>query len=249
MFIMSMKLEKRKMLVWSMVVVGLILVLICVWMMLKNKDSKKDSAFSCKNNAERVEFLESYGWQVSEEPIEVMEVILPAEFDETYTKYNEMQKAQGLDLTSFLGKRTKRWTYKVLNYPNDDSEIHANVIIYEDRVIAGDICSVTLGGFIHGFAQKNVGAFMETTLYSDENNIKPQIEEVKSGDIPNDAENVNSEAMLNAEEAKDMVENAMDAINENDSVSKAVQEVEEKVREELQTGLQKLLDETVSAKE
>ena len=65
------------------------------------------------------------------------------------TTYNEIQKQQGLDLTKYQKKTAKRYTYKVTNYPNYEGTVYANIIIYRDKVIAGDICSADSRGFIH----------------------------------------------------------------------------------------------------
>lgn len=102
---------------------------------------------------ERMAFLSQYGWEIDEEPIEVREVIIPEEFDDTYTAYNEIQKNQGFDLTVYAGMRVKRWTYTVKNYTGYENRecIHANILVYEGIVVGGDICSVELDGFMHGF--------------------------------------------------------------------------------------------------
>jgi len=120
---------------------------------------------------ERQAFLSQFGWEVSADPIEVSEVIIPAEFDETYTKYNEIQLAQNFDLRNFSGRRVKRWTYEILNYPGYEGRagvVQANLLIDRGVVIGGDICSLELGGFIHGFdfpqpAQLITAAETETT--------------------------------------------------------------------------------------
>ena len=89
-----------------------------------------------------------------EEPVEVCEVIIPAEFDETYTKYNEIQKGQGFDLSAYAGMRVKRWTYSVKNYTGYENQncIRINMLVYEGLVIGGDVCSIELNGFMHGFS-------------------------------------------------------------------------------------------------
>ena len=42
--------------------------------------------------------LQSFGWEVEPQASETREVMIPAEFNDVYTTYNEMQKAQGFDL-------------------------------------------------------------------------------------------------------------------------------------------------------
>ncbi len=105
---------------------------------------------------ELLDFISTYGWEVKQEPDEVREVVIPAEFDEVYTNYNSIQTAQGLDLTPFKGQRVKKWTYTVTNYPGYETEdcIKINILVYEGCVIGGDICSVKLDGFMHGFEKE-----------------------------------------------------------------------------------------------
>ncbi|MDR1927449.1 MAG: DUF4830 domain-containing protein [Oscillospiraceae bacterium] len=106
------------------------------------------------NAADRLAFLSQFGWETAEDPLEVSEVIIPATFDETYTRYNDIQKAQGMNLLDYAGKRVKRWTYEIKNYPgyeNKPGVVQANLLVSDGTVIGGDICSLELGGFLHGF--------------------------------------------------------------------------------------------------
>ena len=97
-----------------------------------------------KTNEDRVAYLESYGWTVSAEPISVEEL------DETYTQYLELQKSQGFDLAQYCGKRLKRYTYEVTNYPTGETGVQAGLLLYKNTVVGGDVLSAQLGGFIHG---------------------------------------------------------------------------------------------------
>jgi len=104
--------------------------------------------------AERLAFVSQFGWEVEEDPAEITEVIVPSEFDEVYENYNAIQKAQNLDLTPYSGKRVKRWTYAVKNYPGYEARpnvVQINLLVYEGMVVGGDVCSLEVGGFIHGF--------------------------------------------------------------------------------------------------
>lgn len=102
----------------------------------------------------RVEFLKNYGWEVEEEAHEVTDVTIPAEFDNVYKQYNELQKAEGLNLEDYAGVTATRYTYVVKNYDYDGT-VYANLLIYKDKVIGGDICSADVNGFIHGFSKDN----------------------------------------------------------------------------------------------
>lgn len=107
-----------------------------------------------ETDEERKAFFSQFGWEISEDPVEVKEVIIPKEFDETYEKYNEIQKQQNLDLEKYQGARVKMWSYAVLNYPGyEDIEgiIRGNILVYEGVIVGGDICSTELSGFMHTF--------------------------------------------------------------------------------------------------
>lgn len=105
-------------------------------------------------NEDRVKFLNKFGWVVEEQASQVTNVLIPTEFDTIYEKYNQMQLAEGLDLEKYKGKSVKKYTYLVLNYDFDGS-VFANLLIYGDRVIGGDISSARTDGFVHGFTKTN----------------------------------------------------------------------------------------------
>lgn len=107
-----------------------------------------------ETNEDRVSFLKSYGWEVAPEAVEIVEVTIPSEFDKVYQQYNELQKGEGLDLKKYRGKSVKRYTYTVENY-DSETTVFANVIVYKNKVIGGDVSSADPNGFIHGFTRSN----------------------------------------------------------------------------------------------
>ena len=104
-----------------------------------------------KTAEDRVAFLRQFGWEVRAEPVEAVEVTIPSEFDKIFTGYNEIQKRQGLDLSDYKKKKVMRYTYEVTNYPDAKGTVYANILVYRNRVIGGDVCSADVSGFIHGF--------------------------------------------------------------------------------------------------
>lgn len=103
---------------------------------------------------ERTAFFSQFGYIISDDPLEVKEVVIPTEFDETYEEYNTLQKSQGLDLSKYKGKRVKLWSYAVKNYPgyeNTDGTIRGNILVYEGIVVGGDISNIEIDGFMSGF--------------------------------------------------------------------------------------------------
>ena len=104
-----------------------------------------------KTASDAAAFLSQFGWEVTPDPVETQEVTIPAEFDKVFAAYNEIQKAQGLNLTKYRGKDVTRYTFTVTNYKNYEGTVYANVLVYRNRVIGGDICSADVSGFVHGF--------------------------------------------------------------------------------------------------
>ena len=104
-----------------------------------------------KTNDDRVNFLAQFGWEVKPEAVTIGEVTIPGEFDKVFTGYNEIQKRQGLDLSKYKKKSVMRYTYEITNSEGYDGVVYANLIIYRNKVIGGDICSADVTGFIHGF--------------------------------------------------------------------------------------------------
>ena len=80
---------------------------------------------------------------VSETPYEVVEFTIPAEFNEVYSRYNELLKTAGYDLAPYKGKLCKRYTYLI---PSQNAR--ANIIVYNGEIIGGDISSITLDGIM-----------------------------------------------------------------------------------------------------
>lgn len=101
-----------------------------------------------KTNEDRMNFLTQFGWQVSEKAVEEVAVTIPDEFDAVFMEYNNLQKELGLDLSRYKRKEVMRYTYKVTNYPEYDGVVYANLLVYRNMVIGGDICSADVNGFV-----------------------------------------------------------------------------------------------------
>lgn len=157
MFVLSFKSSKTKLILAAAVGIALVLGLLFIGgsKLAKPTVASAGIDYSGGDNESRVHFLSQFGWEINTEPLEVREILIPNEFDEVYTQYNAIQKQQKLDLEKYKGARVKRWTYTVKNYEGmgdkPEGTVRANLLVYEDRIIGGDICSVELGGFMHGF--------------------------------------------------------------------------------------------------
>ena len=104
-----------------------------------------------KTNDDRLAYLNGLGWQVSPQPIATEELMIPEEFDDSYAGYLKLQSDQGFDLTQYRGKRVKRYTYQLINYPTQAEPVQIALLIYKNRVVGGQIQSSS-GSFVHGLA-------------------------------------------------------------------------------------------------
>lgn len=155
MLIMTAKVPKRK-LTWGVAAAAL---LCCCAIALNFGHAVREVSASglpspkgVKSAQDRIDYLSAYGWQVSEEPIATQELFIPEELDDSYDEYVALQSQQGFNLEKYTGKRVKRYTYEVLNYPTGETGVQANLLLYKNTVIGGEILSPQLDGFLHGLA-------------------------------------------------------------------------------------------------
>ncbi len=120
--------------------------------MVPASGSAQPSPKGIKSNEDRVAYLQAWGWQVSGEDIVTQELLIPEELDESYQDYLALQSAQGFDLEKCAGKRVKRYTYEITNYPTGETGVQANLLIRKNTVVGGEIMSSQPGGFLHGLA-------------------------------------------------------------------------------------------------
>ncbi len=82
-------------------------------------------------------------YDVSETPAEVVDVTIPMQFNAVYERYNNLLKEGEYDLTPYKGKKCKRYTYLI---PSKNAR--ANILVYNGKIIGGDISSITIDGIM-----------------------------------------------------------------------------------------------------
>ncbi|MBE6996030.1 MAG: DUF4830 domain-containing protein [Ruminococcaceae bacterium] len=143
MFIWTARFSKKKA-VAAVIAVGLVIAAV---ILLSGRSHTEDKAPVLSDNAQRIAYLQSLGWEVVEEPLETLQFLFPETLNASYLAYNELQRLQGFDLTACCGKQVTRYTYTVTNYPNRPEGVQANLYICEDAAVAGDICCPGESGF------------------------------------------------------------------------------------------------------
>lgn len=154
MFIVSVKPKKKTIIIISAIVAIILLIVIGITVISTTPESangeKGSYSLEAEGNAGRIEFLEQFGWKTSGKASKTEKITIPSEFNEVYTSYNELQKQQGLDLTKYSGEECTKYTYQIFNY-DGDSEIVANLLIIDNKIIGGDISETKKDGFMQTF--------------------------------------------------------------------------------------------------
>lgn len=148
-FIWTAKIDRRK---TALVLVGAVAICgaVLASVLLGARGTAASAAVSpkgVKTAEDRSAYLTDWGWQVSADAVSVEELELPKEFGAEYNEYLSLQADQGFDLTKYAGKRIKRYTYDVLNYPTGEAGVQAHLLIYKNTVVAGEILGES---FLHG---------------------------------------------------------------------------------------------------
>ena len=163
MMIMTAKVNIKKVLIALAAAAGVILALILL--LGGGNSSQQTSAPSIASNDGRIQFLQNLGWQVHASPAESGQVRIPTEQNQIFTRYNDLQKSAGYDLSQYAGKTVMRYVYKVTNFPGATEPVYATLLVYKDQVIGGDITDTAAKGTMQALVNRNQvpAALPETT--------------------------------------------------------------------------------------
>lgn len=149
MFVMTAKVNKKKIIMALAAAAVLIVMLIMVFG--GGEEAQQTAAPSAGTNDGRIKFLTSFGWEVASSPTESGQVKIPDSASEVFERYNALQKSQGYDLSRYAGKTVMRYVYKIKNYPGATEPVYATLLIYKDQIIGGDVTDTGAKGVIRGF--------------------------------------------------------------------------------------------------
>ena len=111
-----------------------LLVVICIFFLFS----------SCGHEISYNEPVKKMGYEdVSDKPVEIVSVLIPETFNDVYKRYNSLQQEGGYDLSLYKGKECIRYTY-----PIPSLSARANILVYDGKIIGGDICGITLDGIM-----------------------------------------------------------------------------------------------------
>ena len=149
MMVMTAKVNVKKIAIGLAAAIGVILILVLAFG--GKKDVQPTGTNAISGNDARVEFLKSYGWQVVTSPVESGQVRIPAEQTQVLSRYNELQKSQGYDLTQYAGESVMRYVYKIKNYPGATEPVYATLLVHKNQVIGGDVTNTGATGVVQSF--------------------------------------------------------------------------------------------------
>ncbi len=148
MFVMTAKVDKKKIFLVGAGLVALIAILVALF---SGRSTTTSAANSVTSNDDRVQFLAAFGWDVAVSPVESGQVRVPEDSNSVFTRYNALQNTMGYDLSEYAGKTVMRYVYQVKNYPGATADVYATLLISNNQVIGGDITDTSANGKIQGF--------------------------------------------------------------------------------------------------
>lgn len=149
MFVVTARLPRKKLLTGGVTVLCCCLVVAAALILTLGDQAVTTSAeeSGVRTNEDRIAYLNSLGWQVSPSPAITEELLIPETFDSSYTSYLELQSQQGFDLTKHAGKRIKRYTYDITNYPDGNVKAQTVLLVSKGKIIGGQLQAVD-GSFV-----------------------------------------------------------------------------------------------------
>lgn len=150
MFVFSVKTSKKQLIRLTGGAVLAMLALFMTAVLPKNETAVMAHGGSAD---QRISCLQALGYEVMPEEVSVREIAIPDQPDEAFIAYNKLQKEAGFDLSGFLGKRIKCYTYAVTNYP-DHPQMLANVWVRKGKIIGGDLTDAADPSFSTGLVKR-----------------------------------------------------------------------------------------------
>ncbi len=126
----------------------LIAVLICGVLLCSEIYVAGNNVANAATNAERLNFIKNLGYTVLSDQPTTKTVNIPEVFYDVYNNYNVLQQTANYDLSLYKGCEVVIYTYKINPPSSYSGECVINIMVYNDRVIGGDISSAALGGFM-----------------------------------------------------------------------------------------------------
>ena len=130
-----------------LIALAVVLALLVIW---RSNDGVLSAHYNVTTTEGRITYLRALGWEADPATETAQEIVLPRTFDGVFGDYNALQKQQGFDLSIYAGETCSVYTYRVMNYAGTSDTVLAQLFVYRNRVIGGDIHATAMDGFMHG---------------------------------------------------------------------------------------------------
>ena len=153
---LTLRLKPKTLFGLILVLTGVIVIVITFTSTHIKSSERVMSSVTLETNDQREEYLTSLGWEFKTNCDE-KQVQIPSEFNDVYTRYNEIQKSQGFDLEPYKGQEVTVYTYNITNYAGYENRdcIYANLIVCNNMLIGGDVCSTSVSdGFMQALKKQ-----------------------------------------------------------------------------------------------
>ncbi len=153
---LTLRLKPKTLFGLILVLTGVIVIVITFTSNHIKSSERVMSSVTLETNGQREEYLTSLGWEFKTNCDE-KQVQIPSEFNDVYTRYNEIQKSQGFDLEPYKGQEVTVYTYNITNYAGYENRdcIYANLIVCNNMLIGGDVCSTSVSdGFMQALKKQ-----------------------------------------------------------------------------------------------
>lgn len=132
--------------------VGLILLAAAAVWLIVRLTGAGSSGIPGETNRQRLEYIQSFGWETGITHSKVEEIRIPVEFDEVYEEYNAIQRSQGFDLRKYRAHTVKKYTYEISRTDDDPVQLLADLLVENGVIIGADVTSAEAGGLTAALA-------------------------------------------------------------------------------------------------
>ncbi len=145
-------------------VCGILLLLVYTARSVFTREEEKTADLNTTEG--RVAYCQSLGWEVDPDSESFRTVLVPQKLEGIMAQYNKIQLRQGYDLGAHLGESCKQYCYEITNYPGGKGRVIISLYIQDGKVIAGDVHSTAVNGFMHGLSRAESSASPRPTPLS-----------------------------------------------------------------------------------
>ncbi len=147
--------EKNKVFTRKKALAIVLLIAAALTLLIALKWLSRDTGLDVTTLEGREMFLKELGWEIDTTSEDCRNVVIPESMEGILKEYNRLQQEQGYDLSKHAGESCKQYSYFVTNYPNCSQAVIVTLYIQGKQIIAGDIHTAEINGFMHGLKRES----------------------------------------------------------------------------------------------